>query len=122
MCSFNEFLKHSLFCGIGVKKPCNALFGAEPENELITNAAITVGKNVLFNIEQACSSYDGIMESTGSRAIRPFLEDMEKVYDSYFFYKKETNKKSYSIHHWTNGRPGGWTWLLKNVLINKEVI
>jgi len=110
--SVEDLRKFSSFCGTFFDVPCNALFGAEAGNEKVTKAAIAVGNNVLKDSEYACSSYDGVMTTCGGRAMKEYLEKMEMVFTDNVFYVPD--KKSYSVHHWTNNEPGGWTRLLRD--------
>ncbi len=116
--SFEEFLRYKSFCGKMGDKACNAIIGAESvDEELIIGLCDNVKKDISF----ACNSRYGIMTSTGPFATRPYLNNMERVFEQHYFYKQEDNKVSYSVHHWTSYNPGGWMYLLENKSLEENL-
>jgi len=107
--SFEKFLKYTSFCGTFFHTICNALFGAEKGNKYIEEATIKVGENICNDPVYASSSYEGVVSMSGGRAIRPFFEKFEAVFENIFYVP---DKDSYSVHHWTNSNEGGWTALI----------
>jgi len=108
----DDLRQYSSFCGTYFDVPCNALFGAEAGNDIVTQAAIAAGNNVLKDPEYACSSYDGVFDTCGGRALHGYFNKMEKIFGDNVFYRRGVN--AYSTHHWTSNEPGGWTRLLRD--------
>ena len=103
------------FCGIMCTGGQNALIACEAGDEIISEAAVEVGKSILSKKDEILSSenpYSLIIDSS----LRPscaYLDKFEVVYPRHYFYMREVDKHCYCRHHWYGGKAGGWVHQIK---------
>jgi mannosyltransferase OCH1-like enzyme len=119
---FDDFLHHKFFTGWedDNRRICPSLFGAEPENPILTEIATTSSRNALLAGADASNARPNVVTS-----VKPFTVILQKNLDNpdvqiysrdYFypiFYKdrgrlNEECPNAYAKHYWSGMDDDGW--------------